>query len=309
MSPLDGGSLLADDTSAPRTRATGATRGYHRRATTPPWRGLMEPEYFDAAPTDWVDPGDTAMIEVDGWPVGLANVDGDVLRLLGAVPPPGHEARRGQARGRVHHHLLRPRQPLRRPRRQVREARQRGQLRPGHAHLPPAGGRRRDPDRRRLSRDEPRPGVGSGAGPGGPGPDRPHRRSASSTGGSAMATTRRATTHWEGSLMEGAGQVTLESSGQGLLRRDVGVTGRGPQRSHEPRGAHRGRPLVVLLDGAVQRAGQGGHAAATLDTSAEVTFQPGQGITGIVLRVHGVVPGMTRTPSRPPPRTPRPTAR
>ena len=31
----------------------------------------------------------------------------------------------------------------------------------------------------------------------------------------AMATTRSATTHWEGSLMEGAGQVTLESSGLG----------------------------------------------------------------------------------------------
>ena len=30
-----------------------------------------------------------------------------------------------------------------------------------------------------------------------------------------MATTRTASAHWEGSLMEGAGQVTLESSGIG----------------------------------------------------------------------------------------------
>ena len=30
-----------------------------------------------------------------------------------------------------------------------------------------------------------------------------------------MATTRNASTHWEGSLFEGAGQVTLESSGIG----------------------------------------------------------------------------------------------
>ncbi len=30
-----------------------------------------------------------------------------------------------------------------------------------------------------------------------------------------MATTRNATTHWEGSLIEGAGQVTLQSSGIG----------------------------------------------------------------------------------------------
>ena len=30
-----------------------------------------------------------------------------------------------------------------------------------------------------------------------------------------MATTRNASTHWEGTLFEGAGQVTLESSGTG----------------------------------------------------------------------------------------------
>ena len=30
-----------------------------------------------------------------------------------------------------------------------------------------------------------------------------------------MATTRRATTNWAGSLLEGSGQVTLESSGIG----------------------------------------------------------------------------------------------
>src|SRR4029078_4809722 len=86
MSPLDGGSLLVDDTSPPPTGSTGATRGSHRRATTPPWRGLMEPDYFDAAPTDWVDPGDTAMIEVDGWPVGLANVDGEFYAFSALCP-------------------------------------------------------------------------------------------------------------------------------------------------------------------------------------------------------------------------------
>ena len=30
-----------------------------------------------------------------------------------------------------------------------------------------------------------------------------------------MATTRRATAHWEGSLMKGAGRVSLDSSGLG----------------------------------------------------------------------------------------------
>lgn len=32
--------------------------------------------FYDAAPTDWVAPGQTDTVEVDGWPVGLANVDG-----------------------------------------------------------------------------------------------------------------------------------------------------------------------------------------------------------------------------------------
>ena len=50
------------------------------------------------------------------------------------------------------------------------------------------------------------------------------------------------------------------------------------------------------------QSGQGGEAGAlakagnpptSLDTTAEVTFQPGTGITGIVLKVTGAVPGMT----------------
>ena len=38
---------------------------------------------------------------------------------------------------------------------------------------------------------------------------------------------------------------------------------------------------------------QGGNEPESLDTTAEVTFQPGEGITGIVLRVRGVVSGVT----------------
>jgi 3-phenylpropionate/trans-cinnamate dioxygenase ferredoxin subunit len=46
----------------------------------------MEPEYFDAAPTDWVAAGETELIEVDGWPVGLANVD-DTFYAFSALCP------------------------------------------------------------------------------------------------------------------------------------------------------------------------------------------------------------------------------
>ena len=45
----------------------------------------------------------------------------------------------------------------------------------------------------------------------------------------------------------------------------------------------------MALSNALAKAGS---APTTLDTTAEVTFQPGTGITGIVLRVVGDVPGM-----------------
>jgi osmotically inducible protein OsmC len=38
---------------------------------------------------------------------------------------------------------------------------------------------------------------------------------------------------------------------------------------------------------------KGGNPPEVLDTSADVTFQPGEGITGIQLTVTGRVPGMT----------------
>ena len=109
-----------------------------------------------------------------------------------------------------------------------------------------------------------------------------------------MATTRTASTHWEGSLLDGGkGVVTLESSGLGAF--DVNW----PARSEEPGGqtspeeliaaAHSSCFAMALSNGLAKA----GHTDITLDTKADVTFQPGQGITGIVLTVRGGVPGLT----------------
>jgi len=109
-----------------------------------------------------------------------------------------------------------------------------------------------------------------------------------------MATTRTATTHWEGPLLEGGkGTVTLASSGLGSY--DVSW----PARSEEPGGqtspeeliaaAHSSCFAMALSNGLAK----GGHTDITLDTRADVTFQPGQGITGIVLTVRATVPGLT----------------
>ena len=43
-------------------------------------------EYIDAAPTDWVAPGQTATVDVDGTPVALANVDGEFCAFANECP-------------------------------------------------------------------------------------------------------------------------------------------------------------------------------------------------------------------------------
>jgi len=108
-----------------------------------------------------------------------------------------------------------------------------------------------------------------------------------------MATTRRATTQWQGSLMQGAGQVTLESSGLGTF--DVTW----PSRAEDPNGRTSPEELIAAAHSACYSMALS-HALAgantppdRLETSAEVTFQPGQGITGIHLTVVGTVPGLT----------------
>jgi osmotically inducible protein OsmC len=108
-----------------------------------------------------------------------------------------------------------------------------------------------------------------------------------------MATTRNATTHWEGSLMEGAGRVTLESSGLGTY--DVTWA----SRANEPEGRTSPEELIaaahsscfsMALSNGLAKAGNPPEA---LETSAAVTFQPGEGITGIHLTVRGTVPGLS----------------
>jgi 3-phenylpropionate/trans-cinnamate dioxygenase ferredoxin subunit len=45
--------------------------------------------FYDAAPDDWIAPGETAIVEVDGWPVGIANVDGSFFAFQALCPHQG----------------------------------------------------------------------------------------------------------------------------------------------------------------------------------------------------------------------------
>ena len=108
-----------------------------------------------------------------------------------------------------------------------------------------------------------------------------------------MATTRQATTHWEGSLLEGGGRVTLESSGLGTY--DVTWA----SRAEDPNGrtspeeliaaAHSSCFSMALSSGLAKQ----GAPPEALDTTADVTFQPGEGITGVHLTVRARVPGLS----------------
>jgi len=108
-----------------------------------------------------------------------------------------------------------------------------------------------------------------------------------------MATERRAQVTWQGDLMSGSG--TIESVTSGALG-SLGVSW--PARAEEPGGktspeeliaaAHATCLSMALAHGLAQE----GHTAERLDTSATITFEPGEGITKIALALEGRVPGI-----------------
>ena len=108
-----------------------------------------------------------------------------------------------------------------------------------------------------------------------------------------MATTRTATTHWEGSLFEGAGKVTLESSGLGTYDVSWAARAEEPNGKTSPEeliGAAHSACFSMALSNGLAKAGT---PPTALDTSAEVDFVPGEGITEVRLTVRGSVAGMS----------------
>ena len=108
-----------------------------------------------------------------------------------------------------------------------------------------------------------------------------------------MATERRASVVWQGDLMNGSGTIAEAPSGAfGPL--DVSWA----SRAEEPNGKTSPEELIasawascfaMALSSALAK---GGNPPEKLETSATVTFQPGEGITRGVLTVRGTVPGI-----------------
>ena len=107
-----------------------------------------------------------------------------------------------------------------------------------------------------------------------------------------MATTRTAHTVWEGELLKGTGTVTFDSSGIGSQPVSW------PSRAEQANGKTSPEELIAAAHSscfsmAFSHALAGAGTPPTkLLTSADVTFQPGEGITGIHLTVRGEVPGL-----------------
>jgi lipoyl-dependent peroxiredoxin len=108
-----------------------------------------------------------------------------------------------------------------------------------------------------------------------------------------MATTRTANAHWEGTLMDGKGTVALSSSGIGTY--DVSWAAR----AEEPNGVTSPEELIAAAHSTCfsmalsNELAKAGSPPDTIDTQADVTFQPGKGITGVHLTTTASVPGLT----------------
>src|ERR687897_2108545 len=109
-----------------------------------------------------------------------------------------------------------------------------------------------------------------------------------------MATERHAGGSWSGNLLEGSGTIDRVGSGAfGPL--DVTWASRaedpaGRTSPEELIGAAHSSCFSMALSSALAKAGT---PPETLQTTAEVAFQPGEGITGIHLTVRGQVPGLS----------------
>lgn len=108
-----------------------------------------------------------------------------------------------------------------------------------------------------------------------------------------MALTSEATTLWFGDLMSGSGTTSLDSSDAAEFpvswkARSEGETGR--TNPEELLGAAHSACYSMAFSNALAKAG---FPPESLQVTAAVTFQPGEGITGSHLLVSAKVPGIS----------------
>jgi osmotically inducible protein OsmC len=108
-----------------------------------------------------------------------------------------------------------------------------------------------------------------------------------------VATERKAEVVWQGDLLNGSGTIETVTSGA-LTPLDVSW----PARAEDPNGKTSPEELIAAAWAACfamalsNGLAKGGNPPEKLETSATVTFQPGEGIMKGALTVRGTVPGM-----------------
>lgn len=107
-----------------------------------------------------------------------------------------------------------------------------------------------------------------------------------------MSVTSEATTSWQGSLTDGSGEIALESSNQGPFAVNWKARSEGSSSVTTPEeliaAAHSSCFSMAFSHALTEN----GTPPESVETTASVTFIPGQGITGSHLNVNAVVPGI-----------------
>ena len=109
-----------------------------------------------------------------------------------------------------------------------------------------------------------------------------------------MATERKVDVVWQGNLLDGAGTIVSNTSG---ALPELAVSW--PSRAEHPNGKTSPEELIAAAHAACfamalsHELAQAGHTADRLETSATVTFEPGEGIKSSALTVRGSVPGLS----------------
>ena len=107
-----------------------------------------------------------------------------------------------------------------------------------------------------------------------------------------MTVTSEASAAWKGALFDGSGEVSLVSSGLGTYPVTWKARSEGSTSVTTPEeliAAAHSSCFSMALSLALA---ENGTPPESIDTTASVTFKPGTGITGSLLNVNAVVPGL-----------------
>ncbi|WP_040163435.1 OsmC family peroxiredoxin [Microbacterium gorillae] len=108
-----------------------------------------------------------------------------------------------------------------------------------------------------------------------------------------MSVTSEATTVWSGSLAEGSGTVSLDTSHVGTFDVNWKARSEGSSSTTTPEELLAGAHAACFSMALSHALSENGTPPTKLSTTASVTFQPGTGITGSHLNLNADVPGLS----------------